>query len=271
MNDIFSLEGRVAIVTGGNRGLGKAMLSAFAAKGADCVIAARDREETAKAAKEIKKKYGVQVLGLEADISKESDIDLMVTKTLQAFGKINILVNNAGTAESRGEPQDMSADEWDRVINTNLRAVFLCCKAVYPAMKAGGGGKIINIGSMASIFGDPGFPAYGTSKGGVVQLTKSLAVAWARDNIQVNVIYPGWFKTKLGSNESKQRKFDLGIARSTPMGRWGETEEMGGTAVYLASHASDFITGVVIRVDGGYSLVLHGMDGPFIVPVKSSK
>jgi 2-dehydro-3-deoxy-D-gluconate 5-dehydrogenase len=271
MKNMFSLDGRVAIVTGGNRGLGKAMLSAFAAQGADCVIAARDKEETAKTVKEIKNKYHVRVLGLKTDIAKEGSIDLMVKNTLEVFGRIDILVNNAGTAESRGEPENMSAAEWDRVMDTNLRGVFLCSKAVYPAMKAGGGGKIINIGSMASIFGDPGFPAYGSSKGGVVQLTKSLAVAWAKDNIQVNVIYPGWFKTKLGSKESKQRKFDLGIARSTPMGRWGETDEMGGTAVYLASHASDFVTGVVIPVDGGYSLVLHGMDGPFTVPVKKSK
>jgi 2-dehydro-3-deoxy-D-gluconate 5-dehydrogenase len=271
MENLFSLEGKVAMVTGGNRGLGKAMLSAFASQGADCVIAARDKAETAKAVREIKTKYKVRVLGLEADIIYEDSIKTMVKKTLETFGKIDILVNNAGASEGRKLPQDISIETWDLVVNTNLRAVFLCSRAVYPSMKNNGGGKIINIGSMTSIFGSARFPTYAATKGGVSQLTKSLAVAWAPDNIQVNEILPGWFKTKMGKKESDDPKFSAGIAQATPMGRWGEPEELGRVAVFLAGRASDFVTGVVIPVDGGYSVVLNGMDGPFTTPVKYTK
>jgi 2-dehydro-3-deoxy-D-gluconate 5-dehydrogenase len=271
MKDLFSLGGKVAIVTGGNRGLGKAMLSAFASQGADCVIAARDKVETAKTVNEIEKKYGVRALGLEVDIVQEESIKFMVKKTLEAFGRIDILVNNAGASEGRKLPQDISIETWDTVMNTNLRAVFLCSRVVYPAMKKTGGGKIINIGSMTSIFGSARFPTYAATKGGVTQLTKSLAVAWAPDNIQVNAILPGWFKTKMGKKESDDPKFAAGIAQATPMGRWGEPEELGRVAVFLASRASDFVTGVIIPVDGGYSIVLNGMDGPFTTPVKYVK
>jgi len=271
IKDLFSLEGRVAIVTGGNGGIGKAFACALASKGASIVVAARNQTKTAQTIKEIKKNYGTRVLGTEVDLLHEEQIDAMVKKVLEDFGRIDILVNNAGIAEGK-KPQDVSINEWDRVLNTNLRGTFLCSRAVYPHMKAKGGGKIINIGSMASIFGSALLPAYSASKGGIVQLTKSLAVAWAPDNIQVNVILPGWYKTNLGEEARKaDTTHESRIASLTPMGRWGETHELGGAAIFLASHASDFVTGVELPVDGGYSICLNGMDGPFSPPIVVSK
>jgi 2-dehydro-3-deoxy-D-gluconate 5-dehydrogenase len=271
MNEIFSLNGKVAIVTGGDRGLGKALIDAFASQGADCVIAARDKTEIETAAEEFKGKYGVRVLGLGVDIVQEDSINLMVQRTMEDLGRIDILVNNAGAGEEPNPPQNMSVSEWDRILNTNLRGPFLCSKAVYPQMKAIGGGKIINIGSMTSIFGSARFPAYASSKGGIVQLTKSLAVAWAKDNIQVNAILPGWFITRMGEKETQDPEHLSRIASVTPAGRWGETKDLVGAGIFLASHAADFITGIVLPVDGGYSAVLNGMDGPFIFQPKPLK
>jgi 2-deoxy-D-gluconate 3-dehydrogenase len=180
----------------------------------------------------------------------------MVTEVADTFGRIDILVNNAGVT-MRKEPQDLTADEWDHVLNVNLRAAFLAAKAVYPHMKAQGGGKIISIGSMFSIFGGGGSGApYSSSKGGVVQLSKSLAVAWARDNIQCNAILPGWFMTDLTAAvpATQPERYDL-ICRRIPTGRWGEPQELQGTVVFLSSPASDYVTGAVITVDGGYSVM----------------
>jgi 2-deoxy-D-gluconate 3-dehydrogenase len=190
MNNLFNLDDKVAIVTGGNRGIGRALAGALASMGADIVIAARNRPKMAEAAKEIRESYGVKLIAIEKDVLQEEQINSMVKKTAETFGKIDILVNNSGIAEGK-KPQDISVAEWDKVINTNLRAAFISCKAVYPHMKVAGGGKIINIASTASLFGSTFLPAYSSSKGGIVQLTKSMAVAWAVDNIQVNAILPG--------------------------------------------------------------------------------
>jgi 2-deoxy-D-gluconate 3-dehydrogenase len=179
----------------------------------------------------------------------------MVAETLQAFGRVDILVNNAGMTV-RKEPQDLETGEWDQVLDVNLRAAFLAARAVYPHMKEQGGGKIVNIGSMFSIFGGGGSGApYSASKGGIVQLSKSLAVAWAKDNIQSNAILPGWFMTDLTAAVPAQQpeRYDL-ISRRIPYGRWGEPEELQGTAIFLSSAASDYVTGAVITVDGGYSV-----------------
>ena len=251
---LFDLEGRVAIVTGGNGGLGLAMATGLAAAGADIVVAARNPDKTASALAQIEGE-GTRALGVSVDVTSESEINGMVTQTLETFGHIDILVNNAGVT-MRKEPQDLSADEWDHVLDVNLRAAFLAAKAVYPAMKARGGGKLINIGSMFSIFGGGGSGApYSSSKGGIVQLSKSLAVAWAKDNIQSNAILPGWFMTELTEAvpATQPERYDL-ICRRIPTGRWGDPEELQGTAVFLASPASDYVTGAVITVDGGYSV-----------------
>ncbi len=253
MKQLFDLAGKVAIVTGGNGGLGLAMATGLAAAGANIVVAARNPAKTAAALAQIEA-AGAQALGISVDVTEESDINGMVTQTLDAFGRVDILVNNAGVTVRR-EPQDLSADEWDHVLDVNLRAAFLASRAVYPPMNAQGGGKLIHIGSMFSIFGGGGSGApYSSSKGGIVQLSKSLAVAWAKDNIQSNAILPGWFMTELTAAipANQPERYDL-ISRRIPTGRWGEPEELQGTAIFLAGSASDYVTGAVIAVDGGYA------------------
>ncbi len=253
MNDLFSLEQKVAIVTGGNGGIGKGIALGFASMGADVAIVARNSQKTEAAANEIMEAFGVRCLGLLCDVTDETAVKQMSEKVQQDLGRVDILVNNAGI-NIRKLPQDYDASDWDQVLAGNLRSAFLCSKSVYPAMKAGGGGKIINIGSMTSIFGGAKLAPYGASKGGIVQMTRSLACAWAEENIQVNAILPGWINTEL----TKQARKDIPglnetvIARS-PTGRWGEPRELAGAAIFLASPASDFVTGVALPVDGGYS------------------
>ena len=253
--ELFDLHGKVAIVTGGNGGLGRGMAIGLASAGADIVIAARNQAKTATTAAELRARYGVQVLELGVDVCSETAIRDMVERTLSTFDRVDILVNNAGT-NIRKPPEQLSATEWHTVLDTNLSSTFLCSQAVYAPMVRGGGGKIINNGSMFSLFGGSHVLAYGASKGGVVQLTKSLAVAWAKDNIQVNVILPGWLHTDLTNRAMQDLPglYDRVLAR-TPQGRWGQPEDLAGVAVFLASHASDFVTGVALAVDGGYSVM----------------
>jgi 2-dehydro-3-deoxy-D-gluconate 5-dehydrogenase len=256
MTNLFDLAGKVAIVTGGNGGIGKGIARGFASIGANVVIVARNPEKTDAAAKEIAKEFGVICLPLVCDVAEEDAVGAMAEQVLEDFKRIDILVNNAGI-NIRRLPQDYTADEWDQVMAVNLRSAFLCSKFVYPAMKAGGGGKIINIGSMTSIFGGPKVVPYSASKGGIVQLTRSLACSWTEENIQVNAILPGYIDTEMtrrarveieGLNETV-------IAR-TPVRRWGEPSDLQGSAIFLASAASDFVTGVALPVDGGYSVNL---------------
>ena len=252
--DLFDLSGRVAIVTGGNGGLGRGMAMGLAQAGADIVIAARNAAKTAETAAEFRRDYGVRVHELQTDVCNEADIQTMVASTRETFGRIDILVNNAGT-NIRKPPETLSGAEWHTVIDTNLTSAFLCSQAVHEAMASGGGGKIINNGSMFSIFGGSQVLAYAASKGGIVQLTKSLAVAWAKDNIQVNAILPGWLYTDLTRGAMGQApELHDRVLQRTPQGRWGEPEDLAGTAVYLASKASNFLTGVSFPVDGGYSI-----------------
>jgi len=251
--DLFVLAGKVAIVTGGNGGIGKGISEGLAAAGADIVVVGRNESKTAQAVERIQTEFGVRVLGITADLGEQSEIQKMIRTTVDAFGRIDILVNNAGI-NIRKMPQDYAAAEWDTVLKTNLRTPFLCCQAVYPEMKKAGGGKIINIGSMTSVFGGAKLAPYGSSKGAIVQMSKSLAVAWAADHIQVNAILPGWIDTDL----TIQARKDIAglherVVGRTPAGRWGVPADLAGTAVFLASRASDFVTGTAIPVDGGFS------------------
>jgi 2-deoxy-D-gluconate 3-dehydrogenase len=251
---LFDLHGKVAIVTGGNGGLGRGMALGLARAGATIVIAARDEAKTAQTAAEFRDRYGVSVLELRVDVCQEAEVQAMVETTLRVFGRIDILINNAGT-NVRKTPEALTADDWQTVIDTNLSSAFRCAQAVYAPMVRGGGGKIINNGSMFSIFGGSHVLAYAASKGGIVQLTKSLAVAWAKDNIQVNVILPGWLYTDLTRRAMQQLpELHDRVLQRTPQGRWGEPEDLAGTAVFLASRASDFVTGIALPVDGGYSI-----------------
>ena len=251
--NLFNLKGKVALVTGGNGGLGLGMALGLAEAGANIAIAARNPDKTSDAIKQIEG-VGVRAISVPTDVTKETEIESMISQTLDKLGQIDILVNNSGVT-MRKEPEDLSGDEWDHVLNVNLRACFLASKTVYPHMRDRGSGKIINIGSMTSIFGGGGSGApYSSSKGGIVQLSKSLAVAWAKDNIQSNAILPGWFTTELTAAipERQKERYQL-ISSRIPAGRWGAPEELAGVAVFLASPASDYVTGSVIAVDGGYS------------------
>ena len=253
-HNLFDLTGRVALITGGNGGLGLGMALGLAHAGADIAIAARNPAKNAAAVAAIAA-TGRRAIAIPTDVTSASELDDMAARAVARLGRVDILVNNAG-ATVRKPPQDITAAEWDNVLDVNLRAAFLSCRAVYPHFQAQGGGKIISIGSMFSIFGGGGSGVpYSSSKGGIVQLAKSFAVAWAADNIQSNAILPGWFMTELTAAipETQPERYDL-INRRIPMGRWGDAGELQGVAVFLASRASDYVTGAVITVDGGYSV-----------------
>jgi 2-dehydro-3-deoxy-D-gluconate 5-dehydrogenase len=250
---MFDLSGRVAVVTGGNGGIGFGMARGLAEAGSAVVVAGRNADKSARAVKELQA-LGVKAVAMEVDVADEASVTALVKRTAGELGRLDILVNNAGT-NIRKAPQDLSLDEWHQVMDTNLTSAFLLSKAAYPHMKRVGGGKIINIGSMMSIFGVRFSPAYAPSKGGIVQLTKVLATAWAVDNIQVNAVLPGWIDTELtrGARQQVEGLHDS-VLRRTPAGRWGVIEDMAGVAVFLAGSGSDFVTGTAIPVDGGYSI-----------------
>ncbi|APG09991.1 2-deoxy-D-gluconate 3-dehydrogenase [Bradyrhizobium japonicum] len=248
----FSLAGRTAIVTGGNSGIGLGIACGFVDAGARVMIAGRSSAKN-RHALEALRSSGAASDAMEVDVSSELSCEELVQKTLEVFGQVDILVNCAGLIV-RALPEQCSLPEWNAVMATNLSGSFLCAKAAYPPMTQVGGGKIINVGSMMSIFGASVAAAYGASKGGVVQLTKSLAVAWAKDNIQVNALLPGWIATDFtrGARE-RGGEFEQAILARTPAARWGLAEDIVGAAVFLASGASNFVTGAAIPVDGGYS------------------
>jgi 2-deoxy-D-gluconate 3-dehydrogenase len=250
---LFDLKGRVALVTGGNGGIGLGMARGLAAAGAAIAIAGRNAAKSEAAAAELAK-LGVKTAVIEVDVTSEAQCLKMVQDTVARLGRLDILINNAGI-NIRKPPQDLSLAEWRQVIDVNLTSIFTCSHAVYPVMRDAGGGKIINIGSMLSIFGAPFAPAYGASKGGVVQLTKSLATAWAKDNIQVNAVLPGWIDTDL-TKRAREEVSGLNslVLMRTPAKRWGVPDDLSGVAVFLAAAASDFVTGTAIPVDGGYSV-----------------
>ena len=249
---MFDLKGRVAIVTGGNGGIGFGMAKGLAKAGARVVVAARNEQKSSTAVRELKA-LGSDAFALAVDVTDEAAVQTMADETVRRCGRLDILVNNAGI-NIRKPAHEMPLDDWKQVIDTNLTSVFVCARAVYPHMKRGGGGKIINIGSMLSIFGASFAPAYGASKGGLVQLTKSLAVTWAPERIQVNAILPGWIDTDLTQRARQQLEgLNERVLARTPAGRWGAIDDFAGIAVFLSSAASDFVTGTAIPVDGGYS------------------
>jgi 2-deoxy-D-gluconate 3-dehydrogenase len=250
---LFDLTGKVAIVTGGNGGIGLGMARGLAQAGAAVAIAGRQAGKSASAVKELET-LGARAMAVEVDVRREASCREMVQRAIERFGRLDILVNNAGT-NIRKRPEEYSLEEYNTVLETNLTSAFVCSQAAYPHMVRAGGGKVINIGSMMSIFGAPFALPYAASKGGIVQMTRAMATAWAKDNIQVNAVLPGWIDTDLTRKAREQVPglHDRVLAR-TPAGRWGTPEDHAGVAVFLASAASDFVTGTAIPVDGGYSI-----------------
>ena len=250
---LFDLTGKVALVTGGNGGIGLAMAKALGEAGAKIVVAGRNQEKNDKSIK-ILQSVDIDSTSLIVDVVDEVSCNKLIENTVAHFGKLNILVNNAGT-NIRKRPEEYELQEWKSIIDTNLISMFTCSKACFKHFKAIDSGKIINIGSMHSLFGAPLGSAYSASKGGVVQLTKSLANAWAKDNIQVNAVLPGYIDTTL----TRQARIDIPelqarVEERTPVGRWGEPDDLGGIAVFLSSNGSNYVSGTAIPVDGGYSI-----------------
>jgi 2-deoxy-D-gluconate 3-dehydrogenase len=251
---IFDLHNRVALVTGGNGGIGLGMAKGLAAAGASVVIAGRNKTKAQAALKELRA-TGAKAEFIELDVLQEKSCKQAIAETAKQFGRLDILVNNAGTSV-RKQPQDLTAEDWHLVMNTNLTSAFFCSQAAYPHMVKAGGGKMINIGSMMSIFGASYAAPYATSKGGIVQMTRSMAVAWAKDNIQVNAILPGWIDTDLTRKAREQvQGLNDKVMTRTPAQRWGSPDDFAGIAVFLAAPASNFITGAAIPIDGGYSVM----------------
>jgi 2-dehydro-3-deoxy-D-gluconate 5-dehydrogenase len=247
--DLFDLKGRAALVTGGNGGIGLGMAEGLARAGASVAIAGRDAGKNSAALRHL----GAGAIAITADVADERACRAMVDEAAGTLGRLDILVNNAGI-NIRKRPEEYKLEEWHRVLEANLTSAFVASQAAYPHLQRAGGGKIVNIGSMMSLFGASFVAPYGASKGGIVQLTKALATAWAKDNIQVNAVLPGWIDTDL----TRQARNDVAglherVLARTPAGRWGTPDDLAGIAVFLASGASDFVTGVAIPVDGGYA------------------
>jgi len=250
-SEMFDLHGKVAIVTGGGSGLGRQMATALAEMGADIALCARNAERCAQTALALSA-LGVRALGLRCDVTNPDDVRAMVERTKAELGRIDILVNNAGRAWV-APVATMKVEDWRRVLEVNLTGAFLCSQAAGNVMIAQGGGKIINIASVAGLGGATpevlDAIAYNTSKGGLINFTRDLAVKWGRHKINVNAIAPGWFPSHMSS--AIVERFGDRLARTIPLGRIGGDEDLKGTVVYLASHASDYITGQVLAVDGG--------------------
>jgi 2-deoxy-D-gluconate 3-dehydrogenase len=250
---MFDLKGRVGLVTGGNGGIGLGFARGLAKAGASVMVAGRNAEKNAAAVAELKA-LGAEADAVIVDVTDGASIEAMVKATAERFGGIDILVNNAGT-NIRNRPEVYAEADWHAVIDTNLTSAYLASKAAYPHLKGSGHGRVINNGSMLSIFGLPFHIAYAASKGGVVQFTKSLAVAWAADGITVNAVLPGWIDTELTRKARKDMPgLNDNVLARTPKGRWGTMEDFEGLAAFLGSGASAFITGVAIPVDGGFSV-----------------
>ena len=250
---MFDLKKRVAFVTGGNGGIGLGMAKGLASAGASVVIAGRNKTKAQWHYPSSARSAGRPSLSISMFLTRHLAARLS-ERTAERYGRLDILVNNAGTTV-RKQPQDLTAQDWHLVMDTNLTSAFLCSQAAYPHMVRAGGGKIINIGSMMSVFASSYATPYAASKGGIVQLARSMAVAWAKDNIQVNAILPGWIDTDLTRQAREQvQGLNERVLARTPAQRWGVPDDFAGIAVFLASPASNFITGAAIPVDGGYSV-----------------
>jgi len=248
----FSLQGKVAVVTGGSRGIGQAIALGIARAGADVVVASRKLPDLEKVAEEIKG-MGRKSLAVAAHVGRVEEIDNLVSKVKEEFGRIDILVNNAATNPAMDSALDVGERAWDSIMNLNLKGLFFLSQAVARVMKEQGGGRIVNIASVAGITPDI-LPIYSISKAGVLMATKVMASEWAKYNVRVNAVAPGMTRTRFSEALWSNPDILQGAMFRTPMGRIAEPEEMGGAVIYLASDASSYVTGQVIAVDGGTTI-----------------
>jgi 2-dehydro-3-deoxy-D-gluconate 5-dehydrogenase len=249
---LFDLTGQIAVVTGGNRGIGRGIALGLAEAGAAIAVFGRNQEKSQQVLSELQA-IGVPAVAVRVDMTNRAGLEPALHTVESELGSVSILVNNAGNVSLSGGVMHERPEDWDCVIETQLNSVFLLSKLAARSMISHKRGKIINIGSMYSYFGSGLIPSYSAAKGAIVQLTKSMAIEFAPHNIQVNAIAPGWIETDMTAPVHAMPLNDEILAR-TPAGRWGQPEEIAGTAVYLASRASDFVTGTTIRVDGGYAI-----------------
>lgn len=252
--DIFDLTGKVAIITGGNGGLGLGMARGLASAGAAVAVVGRNQDKIDNAVKTLAA-AGAQALGIQADVSSEDDVNRMVRETVDHFGRVDILINNA--AISWGiHPDKMTLDEWNNFIAVNLTSCFLTCRACFPEMVKAGGGKIINVGSIITKLGFGKLVHYAAAKGGMDHMTQSLAQGWGKHNIQVNAVLPGLVDTEMMpcSGPKAMTRAVQYVSKKSPVGRYGVPEDFHGLSILLSSKASDFITGAIIVADGGLSL-----------------
>jgi NAD(P)-dependent dehydrogenase (short-subunit alcohol dehydrogenase family) len=250
--DTFRLDGKTALITGGARGLGKTMAIALAEAGADIALAGRSRDSCEGTAKEIADATGRTVRAFEADVTGSADVTRLADEVTAACGGIDILINNAGT-NIRGTLDKLSEQDWDTVVDTNLKGPFLCARAFGPQMVARGWGRVINLASIMSVIALPGRAPYASSKAGVLGLTRVLALEWAGTGVTCNAICPGPFATDMNRQLLNDPVAYQQFVNQIPLGRWGELDELAGAAVFLASEASSFVTGSSLFVDGGWT------------------
>jgi NAD(P)-dependent dehydrogenase (short-subunit alcohol dehydrogenase family) len=250
--DRFRLDGKVALVTGGTKGLGRAMADALASAGASIALTGRTAETAEAAAKDLAKSEGVKTLGIGADVAKSAEVKAMVAKVLDTFGRLDVLINNAGI-NIRRPIERLEEAEWDQVIATNLTGPWLCCRAAIEPMRRQKWGRVINVSSTLGQVGMADRTPYSSSKGGLTLMTRTLALEWAKDGINVNALCPGPFATEINRPLLDDPVASAAMAAKVPQGRWADPAELGPVAVFLASEASSFVTGATILVDGGYT------------------
>jgi NAD(P)-dependent dehydrogenase (short-subunit alcohol dehydrogenase family) len=250
--DRFRLDGRAALVTGGSRGLGRAMAEALAQAGASVALTARKLESAQAVAAEIAESTGAKVIGIAAEVTDSKQVEAMVSTTTGSLGRLDILVNNAGI-NKRGPIEELSEEDFDSVIAANLKGPWLCCRAVAPILKAQKWGRVINLSSIMAEVTLPHRTPYASSKGGLTMMTKTLALEWAPFGITVNALCPGPFATEMNLPLINDPEVQKNFISRVALNRWGDPAELGPAVVFLASEASSFMTGTSLFIDGGYT------------------